>query len=243
VSWNQYAPLQILERVPEALDLAERMGADPAGVDRWRENIMSGFVHYFREMFENDPLENSTFFSPVRLVMRMKHLKAFEHVVPALSEIYDRAYLSGHHSATMPTASLFSFAFSKPRPGECQRDWVPSITPTQVGRPSGTAMRTSGRAGALLMGPYASMDSGRYVLGLTGRSKKDGLVGARVVIAINGGSEVLAQCDLEAMGRVNADTWECMLPFTLASACDDLEFRVWVTERSVLSVERIAVTC
>jgi hypothetical protein len=219
------------------------MGAKPAGVDRWRENIMSGFGHYFREMFENDPLGNSTFFSPVRLVMRMKHLTAFERVVPALSEIYDRAHLSGHPAAQMPTASLFAFAFSKPRPGECQREWVPSITLTQVGRPSGTAMRTSGQAGFLLHGPYASMDSGTYVLGLAGRSPVDGLAGARVDIVMNGGSEVLAQCNLEAMGRVKADNWECLLPFTLSSDCDDLEFRIWVTERSVLSVERMAVTC
>jgi hypothetical protein len=104
-------------------------------------------------------------------------------------------------------------------------------------------MRTSGQAGFLLHGPYASMDSGTYVLGLAGRSPVDGLAGARVDIVLNGGSEVLAQCNLEAMGRVKADNWECLLPFTLSSDCDDLEFRIWVTERSVLSVERMAVTC
>jgi glycosyltransferase involved in cell wall biosynthesis len=108
VSWNQYAPLQILERVPEALDLAERMGASAAGTDRWRANLVPGFPHYFREMFENDPLGNSAFFSPQILVLRMKHLDAFAGVVPELIDIYDRAHQSGHPAAKMPTAILFS---------------------------------------------------------------------------------------------------------------------------------------
>lgn len=108
VSWNQYAPLQILERVPEALDLAERMGASAAGTDRWRANLVPGFPHYFREMFENDPLGNSVFFSPRVLVLRMKHLDAFARIVPELIEIYDRAHRSGHPAAKLPTAVLFS---------------------------------------------------------------------------------------------------------------------------------------
>lgn len=106
VSWNKYASLQILERVPEAQDLAERLGAN--SMDRWRENLLPGFVHYWREMFENDTHGNEGFFSPERVVMRMKHLDSFAAIVPQLAEIYDKAFASGHRAAKLPTAKLFS---------------------------------------------------------------------------------------------------------------------------------------
>ena len=108
VSWNKYAALQILERVPEAQDLAERMGASPTGMDRWRRNLFPGFVHYFTEMFENDVHSNAEFFSPVRLVARMKHIEAFGDLVPALKIIYESAYERGHPCAKMPPKLLFS---------------------------------------------------------------------------------------------------------------------------------------
>lgn len=108
VSWNKYAALQILERVPEAQDLAERLGASPTGMDRWRENLFPGFVHYFTEMFENDTHSNAEFFSPVRLVARMKHIDSFRTLVPALRLIYDSAHERGHPCAEMPTKQLFA---------------------------------------------------------------------------------------------------------------------------------------
>jgi len=107
VSWNQYAALQILERVPEALDLAERLGADAMGVDRWRQNLFPGFCYYFKEMFENDPLGNSAFFQPSRLVMRMKHLDSFAKIVPELREIYTRAHLAKNPAAVLDPEILF----------------------------------------------------------------------------------------------------------------------------------------
>ncbi len=115
VSWNQYASLQILERVPEALDLAQRLGADDRGTDKWRENLFSGFGHYFREMLENDPVHNSEFFQPERLVMRMKHLDSFAKIAPDLQEIYKRAHLSKNPAAVMEPEILFkAFGPSSP---------------------------------------------------------------------------------------------------------------------------------
>ncbi len=108
VSWNNYAALQILERVPEAQDLAERMGASPTGMDRWRENLIPGVVHYFTEMFENDVNSNAEFFSPVRVVARMKHLAAFQARVPALRAVYERAHRAGHPAARMSAVKLFA---------------------------------------------------------------------------------------------------------------------------------------
>lgn len=108
VSWDKYASLQILERVPEAQDLAERLGADPQEMDRWRENLMPGFVHYWRELLEDDPAGNAEFFSPERVVMRMKHLDAFAAIAPQMAEIYAQAMANGHHAATMPARKLFN---------------------------------------------------------------------------------------------------------------------------------------
>lgn len=107
VSWNQYASLQILERVPEAQDLAERLGSDAGEMDRWRRNLLPGFVHYWREMFENDTIGNAEFFSPERIVMRMKHLDAFSDIVPIMVDIYEGAYAQGHKAAILPTKELF----------------------------------------------------------------------------------------------------------------------------------------
>lgn len=107
VSWNQYAPLQILERVPEAQDLAERLGADGGEMDRWRRNLLPGFVHYWREMLENDAIGSAEFFSPERVLMRMKHLDAFSDIVPVMADIYEGAHIRGHKAAALPTKKLF----------------------------------------------------------------------------------------------------------------------------------------
>ena len=114
VSWNQYASLQTLERIPEALDLAERLGADPHGVDKWRANLFSGFCHFWTELFTNDPLENHKFFEPARVVMRMKHLDSFVDLCPKLYRVYEQAYLSGHPAAKLHPGELFS-AFNFPK--------------------------------------------------------------------------------------------------------------------------------
>jgi len=108
VSWDKYASLQILERVPEAQDLAERLGSEPKEMDRWRENLLPGFVHYWRELFENDVHGNAEFFSPERVVMRMKHLDLFAAIVPEMSEIYERAHANGHRAAGLAPSKLFS---------------------------------------------------------------------------------------------------------------------------------------
>lgn len=108
VSWNKYASLQILERVPEAQDLAESLGSNPVLMDRWRENLLPGFVHYWTELFENDSAGNAPFFSPERVVLRMKHLDRFAEITPALADVYERARKNRHPSAHLPTAQLFS---------------------------------------------------------------------------------------------------------------------------------------
>jgi FkbM family methyltransferase len=107
VSWNKYASLQILERVPEAQDLAQRLGANRKGMDLWRVNLMPGVAHFWREIFENDVEENARYFKPERVVMRLKHLPEFAEIAPQLIETYKRAREHKHSAAQLPTASLF----------------------------------------------------------------------------------------------------------------------------------------
>jgi len=108
VSWMKYAPLWILERIPEAYDLAEKMGADPVAVDRWRVKNLPGLVHFFKQILENDPESNINYFSASRLVARMKHLDKFAEIVPTLKGIYDSANARGRAGAAVPASRVFA---------------------------------------------------------------------------------------------------------------------------------------
>jgi len=112
VSWMKYAPLWILERVPEFHDLAERMGADPVKVDRWRINNLPGVQHFFNELFSNDPEGNAGYLSVSRMVSRLKHLDGFAAMVPALQATYTAAMQKGHPAARQPVEEIFA-AFRK----------------------------------------------------------------------------------------------------------------------------------
>ena len=107
VSWMKYASLWILERIPEVYDLAERLGADPRAVDRWREHTLPGVVHWFHEIYKDDPEENMKYFSPSRLTARMKHLETFPSRVQELRAIYENAYWSGHPGARILPSQVF----------------------------------------------------------------------------------------------------------------------------------------
>jgi glycosyltransferase involved in cell wall biosynthesis len=102
-----YAPLSILERIPEAQDLAERMGADPLRVDHWRKNIMQRAAPFLQEILENGTEGDAEYFSPARFVGRIKHLDDFVNYAPVLRSIYERAYYTGHPAAKMPVSVLF----------------------------------------------------------------------------------------------------------------------------------------
>ena len=108
VSWNDYAALQILERVPEALDLAEIKGAPSAGVDRWRSNLLPGYVHYFKDIFGADPKLNSRYFSALRVISRVRHLEGYRRIAPELQAIYTEAHALGHHAAQIAPGIIFN---------------------------------------------------------------------------------------------------------------------------------------
>ena len=111
VSWMKYAPLWILERVPEVYEVAERRGVPAEEMDRWRRHTLPGVVHFFQEIYRNDPLGNAAYFSPERLVRRFKHLPEFGKALPVLKAAYARAHAEGHPAARRSPDKVF------PEPG------------------------------------------------------------------------------------------------------------------------------
>ena len=107
VSWMKYAPLWILERIPEVYDEAELNGVATADIDRWRHHTLPGVVHYFYEIFLADPLNNAAYFSPARLFRRLKHLPEFVAALPELRAVYRKAHAAGHPSAVAPVEAVF----------------------------------------------------------------------------------------------------------------------------------------
>jgi glycosyltransferase involved in cell wall biosynthesis len=95
VSWLKYAPLWILERIPELYDLAERKGANPKAVDRWRIHNFPGVLHYLNEIYFNDEEGNLPYFSIDRLIQRYKHIDVFQENIKPFMDIYQKAYSAG----------------------------------------------------------------------------------------------------------------------------------------------------
>jgi hypothetical protein len=95
VSWLRYATLWVLERLPELYDLAERRGADPDKVDRWRTHNFSGVLHYLNEIYINDEAGNLPYFSIDRLIRRHRHLPVFRDNLRVFMDIYQRAQSAG----------------------------------------------------------------------------------------------------------------------------------------------------
>lgn len=107
VSWMKYASIWILERLPEAHDLAEKMGADPKKIDDLKKRHLAHVLHWYREIFENDQDKNIDYFSPTRLMYRIKHLKEFKKNVSVLKAVYQKAYISGHPAAKVLPKEMF----------------------------------------------------------------------------------------------------------------------------------------
>ena len=108
VSWMKYAPLWILERIPEVYETAELKGVSPEKMDHWRRHSLPGVVHYFQEVYESDPLGNGAYFSPERLVRRFKHLPEFQKALPTLRAAYERAFADGNPNAGRPPSKIFT---------------------------------------------------------------------------------------------------------------------------------------
>lgn len=108
VSWLKYAPLWILERIPEVYELAEERGVPAEQVDRWRKHTLTtGVLPFFKEIFENDPLNNAQYLCPERVIRRFKHLPEITPIYKKLRKIYSRAYSHNHPAAIKPIPVVF----------------------------------------------------------------------------------------------------------------------------------------
>jgi hypothetical protein len=93
--------------VPEALDLAELNGASAEGADRWRANLLPGYVHYFKDIYGEDPKSNRHYFSAIRVISRVRHLDGYHQIAGELESIYRDAHARGHEAATLAPEIIF----------------------------------------------------------------------------------------------------------------------------------------
>jgi glycosyltransferase involved in cell wall biosynthesis len=115
VSWEKYASLWRLERIPELHELAERQGAAPKEVDRWRVHNLHGAAQYLRDIYFNDPERNRPFFSFEHFIRRHKHLPEFRSKLVELMRIYGKAYDRGLGESS-PTELLARFGLAVKSP-------------------------------------------------------------------------------------------------------------------------------
>ena len=111
VSWLKYATICVLERIPEAFDLAEKMGALSDEVDRCRIAQLSNVWHYFGEILKDDPEGNATYFNPTRFFSRFKHLREFQVRIPEIIEAYREAHLANPKRFPVSPEDLFPASF------------------------------------------------------------------------------------------------------------------------------------
>lgn len=88
VSWMKYATLWILERLPEAFDTAEKMGAKKELVDKKRIEHLPHIRDWFLAILKEDGEGNREYFDPLKLFSRFKHLAEFRVLMPELIEAY-----------------------------------------------------------------------------------------------------------------------------------------------------------
>jgi len=110
VSWLRWRLLWHLERMPDLYDLAERAGARPEQVDRYRLNHCANAAEHLRLALFESPDEIRGGISVERLLERCKHLPEFrEGQLAALFDVYERAWTAGRVIADdKPPRELFA---------------------------------------------------------------------------------------------------------------------------------------
>jgi glycosyltransferase involved in cell wall biosynthesis len=109
---------------------------------------------------------------------------------------------------------------------------------TQVGKRTGRDIVSTGQAGFLLLGPYIALAAGQYRVVIRGALKKNGAVGARMVVAVDKGALILAE---SALSRPDEDGCLVTMLISLDVPYTDLEVRVWVNENTDLHVSMIEI--
>ena len=107
---------------------------------------------------------------------------------------------------------------------------------TEVGeRVSGRDMRTTGRAGWLIYGPYCQLPAGRYRLTLHGIAEK--WTGTEFIAVAH--SQGQKRVDHQRIARMSAGEWRSEHVFSLNSQVNDFEIQVFVDEKSDILLQGI----
>jgi hypothetical protein len=110
---------------------------------------------------------------------------------------------------------------------------------SEVGKRLGRDIMSTGQAGYLIYGPYIPLGEGQYQVVIRGSLGEDGAGAARIEVAIEQGTRILAQSALTKFGEN-----DCLfsLPLSLDEPCTDLEVRVWVDGQSKLTISMLEIS-
>lgn len=106
VSWGQYAPLWILERIPEVYDLAELNGISMKEVDKWRKHTLQSALTFLDIIYTSKTPELYSQFNIIRFIRRNRHLSEFGDFFPQLEAVYVNAFEQKSPLATIPPEQL-----------------------------------------------------------------------------------------------------------------------------------------
>ncbi|AXI01969.1 glycosyltransferase [Aquirhabdus parva] len=108
---------------------------------------------------------------------------------------------------------------------------------TQAGRREGLEILSSGKSGYLLFGLYIPLKAGNYVVVIEGEIAGNGVAGAYLDVAVNGG-EKLAHQEIRYLSGTNKLV---VLSLHLERDYPDVEVRVWVNELSDIKVSDLLI--
>jgi hypothetical protein len=112
-------------------------------------------------------------------------------------------------------------------PGECVRIILKDYPYKQVGENYAGGIRTNGKAGYLITGPYISMKAGKYVLEIDGNiTEHSGQI--RIDVASNGGNHVFASFSEADLINQLGSTLLLQKKISLDQDTEDLVIQVWV---------------
>ncbi|HQT42583.1 MAG TPA: glycosyltransferase, partial [Halothiobacillus sp.] len=108
---------------------------------------------------------------------------------------------------------------------------------TQVGEAQGISMRTTGKTGYLIHGPYERFEPGRYRLSITGTAKY--FTGAESLeVVCEQGTRKLQHFNLSER---TPRPWQEQYEFTLDAAISDLEIRLYVQNETELTCNQLVI--
>jgi hypothetical protein len=109
---------------------------------------------------------------------------------------------------------------------------------TQVGKLLGRDISSTNQAGFLLFGPYLALAAGQYQILIRGTFGESGAAGARMDVAVNKGTLILAE---SALDEPIDNRSLIVLPLSLDMSCTDLEVRVWVEAASDITISLLEI--